>query len=231
MIDKRAATGGQSFAVTAKQIPETAANSIKCEIGLATRDFRALHLSEQYSKIKVTVASSTAASSATGAVLSSIIANLFKFGGPVVAARTDTDTVAISYNFNSAQLPNCNKRNRIPSPGIGVEGSVAKLNGPIVEQAQRADGTGEQLTCAHELSLKEAFRASGGVPVYIFVPSGAIDIFHTGTFKSKLQCRPRKSDNELEAHGRDVTVTRKSQNHEPSWHTQLVAGRQRGPSY
>jgi hypothetical protein len=48
------------------------------------------------------------------------------------------------------------------------------------------DGTTEQLTASREISLRQEFQGSGGVPVYVFVPSFQLDFIHTGTFKVEV---------------------------------------------
>lgn len=177
----------QSPSVFERELPAVVANSIKCEIGEAAVRIRPLHLGPQYSKIKVTVTNANGNSGTLGLAISSIIANLFKFGGTVVRTETDTNKIAISYNFNSKQLPNCSKKNRVRSPpGIGVGRCLAEDTPNIVAQARHPDGTQQTDTCIKEVSIKVDVQGSGAIPTHLFSVGPVGEWFSSGTFSIQV---------------------------------------------
>ena len=152
----------QSPSVFERELPAVVANSIKCEIGEAAVRIRPLHLGPQYSKIKVTVTNANGNSGTLGLAISSIIANLFKFGGTVVRTETDTNKIAISYNFNSKQLPNCSKKNRVRSPpGIGVGRCLAEDTPNIVAQARHPTALNKRILVLRKFQSRSMCRDRG----------------------------------------------------------------------
>jgi|SRR5665213_991427 len=177
----------QSPKVPKELLPLTVANSIKCEIGEAAVAFRRYHLSATLSRVKVTVTNSGAYSGSLGLAISSIVANLFKFGGSVSRTTTDGNVTAITYNFSSKQLPNCSKRNRVPTPpGIGIGDCLAKIEPAIALQARGNDGTVQSQTCTGQIDVKEDVQGSGGIPTSVFSVGPTGEFFHTGSLKLEV---------------------------------------------
>lgn len=171
--------------------PSTVANSIKCEIGTFAKSVSRITLPANARRVRVAVTNTETDDSGLGATISSIVANLFKFGGQVSRSETRSGMTAIIYNLSSKQLPNCSKRDRVPAPGVGVLNCLSNNRHAF---ADAANGSQEfdEVSCYVAVTVKKGFSASLGIPIYVITFGPTFEGSTTGTFRIDIAVPPPK---------------------------------------